>query len=76
MNIPKPAHAREPYCIHSGWNGGVREQRFMQPASACRICKDGSELAKWSADWAAWLAENPDSPEARWVAEQNRTQPP
>jgi hypothetical protein len=59
MSTPRPRD-REPSCIHSGWSGGIRVDRLMQPASACRICKDGPELAKWMADWAAWAEENPE----------------
>jgi hypothetical protein len=38
---------REPSCIHS---------HGRQPASACLICKDGPELARWRADWDAWCS--------------------
>ncbi len=60
--VPRPRD-REPNCIHST---GVNT--VTQPASRCRICKDGPELAKWKADWVVWLAEYPDSWEAREVA--------
>lgn len=41
--------AREPDCVHS-----LPGQ--LQPASACRICKDGPDLAEWK----AWWATHPD----------------
>ena len=47
---------REPRCVHPG---GER------PASDCTICRDDAPLRQWKADWAAWLAEHPDSEEAR-----------
>lgn len=53
----RPLSIREPDCIHSG--------RVRQPASACDVCCDGEPLRKHNAEWTAWLAENPDSPEAR-----------
>lgn len=65
MTAPKPLNAREPYCIHSN-------PRWPQPASACIECSEGPALRKWQEDWAAWLAEHPDSPEARWLAEMDR----
>ena len=52
---------REPNCVHPfTW-----EPRTYQPASACRECSQGIELARWKAEWAAWAAENPDTYEAR-----------
>lgn len=63
MGARKPV-AAEPYCHHSGGVNGP-----LQPMSACVICKDSPTLAAWKADWAAWLEEHPDSPEARWVRE-------
>lgn len=59
MSARKPLITREPYCIHPGGE--------KQPASACSVCQDGPRLREWAAGWEAWLAENPDSPEARWV---------
>ena len=58
---------REPRCVHSGG-----EER---PASACLICRDDYPLRKWRQAWFAWLAEHPDSEEARngylgWVADR------
>lgn len=35
---------REPDCIHSN---------HSQPASACRICKDGPVLKAWREYWAS-----------------------
>ena len=35
--------AREPSCQHRGGEN--------QPASACRICKDGPALAEWRGYW-------------------------
>jgi len=66
MRAPRPQREREPDCVH-GYGAGAGH-----PASACRICKDGPELREWKRAWAAWLAENPNSPEARWVAEMDR----
>jgi len=63
MTAIKPWRTTEPRCVHSG-----TAKRTSQPASACRTCSQDPELARWKADWAAWLAENPDSPEARWLA--------
>jgi hypothetical protein len=70
--VRKPFRAREPDCTHSGWRGNRRLQQLTQPASACNVCSQGEELAQWRAEWAAWLAENPDSFEAKWVAEMDR----
>ena len=55
----------EPRCVRTG--GGA--------ASACTICRDDPPLRKWKADWAAWLAANPHSEEARngygrWIADR------
>ena len=62
MSVPRPWRVREPACIHT--RGGP-----CQPASACRICVDGPELARWKAEWAAWAAENPQEAERlhQWV---------
>ena len=76
MTAEKPTQAREPDCIHSGWSGGRRLGSLTQPASACIECQHGPELRQWRESWAAWLAENPDSPEARWVAEMDKRYPP
>lgn len=62
---PKPSTAKEPNCVHPGGE--------HQPASACRICKDGPQLREWSDGWAAWLAENPDSYEAKAARERDMT---
>ena len=45
----------EPRCTHPG--GGR--------ATDCAVCRDDPPLRKWRQDWAAWLAEHPDSEEAR-----------
>ena len=59
---PRPP-TREPDCIHRGYLG-----ERLHPASACQTCKDGPKLAAWHAQWDAWLAENPDSDEAKIIA--------
>ena len=46
---------REPRCTHPG--GGA--------ASTCTICRDDPPLRRWRQDWAMWLADHPDSDEAR-----------
>lgn len=51
---------REPKCVHSG--------TMEQPASRCNVCCDSDFLREWGESWEAWLAENPDSTEARIVA--------
>lgn len=51
--------AKEPDCVHSGWDGGVRPERRMQPASACRICKDSPELLAWRRYWNELLRSIP-----------------
>ncbi len=61
----RPYPDREPDCIHS--HAGQR-----QPASWCSTCCNGSELREWGEQWDAWLAENPDSPEAQWRARADR----
>lgn len=43
---------REPSCDH----GGI-EERSEQPASMCRICKDGPELLAWRRYWNQVKAE-------------------
>ena len=65
--VDKPYQAREPDCRCPGGKGW--------PASACRFCKDGAELRAWSDGWRAWLAENPDSPEAITVRAYDRAHP-
>jgi hypothetical protein len=81
VRVPRAANgkvikpqAREPDCIHSR---DYSPTAPLQPASWCRHCSDptlpeGRELAEWEARWAAWLTENPDSPEAVWVARVDR----
>ena len=66
MAARKPFRAQEPNCVHS-------HPEYPQPASACRICKDSDFLREHAEEWEAWLAENPDSPEARVVAEMDRS---
>jgi hypothetical protein len=68
-SLRKP-EAIEPHCIHPFTHDPIT----YQPASACRFCKDGAPLARWKVEWAAWLAENPDSPEA-WVVRRMDSRP-
>lgn len=63
MSAPKPMRAREPNCRHPGGE--------EQPASACSTCQHGEFLREWAQAWHDWLAENPDSAEARIVAEMD-----
>lgn len=52
--------AAEPDCIHSGFGtDGRREERHIQPASACRICVDSPELAEWRRYWNELLRDIP-----------------
>jgi hypothetical protein len=67
VSVRRPP-TREPDCIHRGYTG-----ERPHPASACRTCKDGPQLAEWHAQWDAWLAENPDSDEAKIVARMDAT---
>lgn len=62
MSARGPISAREPSCIHDA----------HQPASACNECQHSDELREWARGWDEWVAENPDSPEARWVADADR----
>ncbi len=70
MRRPRPLSAREPDCIHDNPAPGWRDWRH--PASFCSACCDGPELREWGEQWDAWLAENPDSPEAQWRARADR----
>ena len=49
---------KEPDCEHSGWNGNVRSGP-QQPASMCRICSEGPELAAWRRYWNGLLRSIP-----------------
>jgi hypothetical protein len=62
---------REPNCVHPFTHDPVT----YQPASACLSCAEGEELARWRAEWAAWLAEHPNSPEARYTPTTPTTGP-
>jgi len=64
MVAQKPASPREPSCVHAPYG--------HHAASACSTCKDGPRLREWREGWAAWLAENSDSMEARHVRATDR----
>jgi hypothetical protein len=63
-SVQKPLQTREPSCVHPGGR--------YYPMSSCGVCKSSSELADWKARWAAWLAENPNSLEARFIRATKR----